>query len=118
MSGSGDAAGPGLWPPCVVIVVCDRCTDRTAEVARRAFFATGCTLEIIELATNEGKGYAVRAGMREAAGDYLFFTDADLSYQPETMDELLRRLRDGADVVIAQRREKRPIRGWAVESWE
>jgi dolichyl-phosphate beta-glucosyltransferase len=98
-------------PGTEVIVVCDGCTDRTAEVVRRAFFATGCTLEVIELAKNEGKGYAVRAGMREAAGEYLFFTDADLSYQPETMDELLRRLRDGADVVIAQRREKKTCQG-------
>jgi dolichyl-phosphate beta-glucosyltransferase len=98
-------------PGTEVIVVCDGCTDRTAEVARRAFFATGCTLEVIELATNEGKGYAVRAGMREAAGEYLFFTDADLSYPPETMDELLPRLRDGADVVIAQRREKKTYQG-------
>jgi dolichyl-phosphate beta-glucosyltransferase len=98
-------------PGTEVIVVCDGCTDRTAEVARGAFSAMGCTLEVIELPTNQGKGYAVRAGMEKAAGEYLFFTDADLSYPPETMDELLPRLLDGADVVIAQRREKKTYQG-------
>lgn len=91
------------YPGTEVIVVCDGCTDRTAEVARTAFAAPSCSLDIIELPRNQGKGHAVRVGMLAATGTQLLFTDADLSFSPETIGLLLERLENGADVVIAQR---------------
>ena len=90
-------------PGTEIIVVCDGCTDRTADVARAAFAASSCTLRVIELPRNQGKGHAVRVGMLAATGTHLLFTDADLSFEPEAMDSLLERLEKGADVVIAQR---------------
>ena len=40
---------------------------------------------------NRGKGYSVRHGMLEARGDWILFSDADLSAPIEELDKLLRR---------------------------
>ena len=55
-----------------VIVVCDGCTDNTAQVARDA----GAT--VIELPENVGKGGAMMVGVRAASNDVILFLDADL----------------------------------------
>ncbi|HHX95774.1 MAG TPA: glycosyltransferase [Clostridia bacterium] len=55
-----------------VIVVCDGCTDNTAQVARDA----GAT--VIELPENVGKGGAMMVGVRAASNDVVLFLDADL----------------------------------------
>lgn len=93
-------------PGAELIVVCDGCTDGSAAVARATFAAPNCTLKVLELPENQGKGAAVKAGMLEAAGDYLLFTDADLSFPPEILEEFLSKLVEGADVVIAQRKKE------------
>lgn len=55
-----------------IIVVCDGCTDNTAQLAREA----GAT--VIELAENVGKGGAMMVGVRAASHDVVLFLDADL----------------------------------------
>ena len=61
-----------------VLVVVEPSGDRTAEVALAA--AHGDLLvRVMENSRQRGKGYAVRTGMLEAAGDIVFFMDADLS---------------------------------------
>jgi dolichyl-phosphate beta-glucosyltransferase len=92
-------------PDTELIVVCDGCTDGTAREAKTAFSAPSCRLKMIELAANQGKGNAVRVGVDAASGNFLFFTDADLSFAPEVMEEFLQRLQDGADIAIAQRKK-------------
>jgi len=61
-----------------VIVVVEPSGDRTADVARQA--AEGDALfRIVENPEHRGKGYAVRRGMLEASGEFIFFMDTDLS---------------------------------------
>jgi len=55
-----------------VIVVCDGCTDNTAQLAREA------GARVIELAQNVGKGGAMMVGVRAARNDVILFLDADL----------------------------------------
>ena len=52
---------------------------------------------------NKGKGYSVRNGLLQAAGDIVMFTDADLSAPMEEAQRLLDALADGADVAIGSR---------------
>ena len=52
---------------------------------------------------NRGKGYSVRAGMKQAQGDFLVFTDADLAYPPTEIGKIVQTLREGADLAIATR---------------
>jgi len=61
-----------------VLVVIEPSGDDTAGAARAA--AEGDPLvRLLELPAHRGKGCAVRTGMLEAAGDIVFFMDADLS---------------------------------------
>lgn len=43
---------------------------------------------LIQLETNQGKGAAVKAGMLEAKGKVVLYTDADLSYSPDFLKKL------------------------------
>jgi dolichyl-phosphate beta-glucosyltransferase len=77
------------WPPSEVIVVDDGSRDRTAEVA--AEFA-GDGVSCLRLSPNAGKGGAVRAGMLHAKGAYRIFMDADIPYELDAVDVMLRYL--------------------------
>lgn len=46
----------------------------------------------IRLSTNKGKGAALRTGMLAANGQYRFFTDADIPYQPNAINDFLKAL--------------------------
>jgi len=82
-----------------IMVVDDGSTDRTAVEAR----AAGAD-QVLVLPINQGKGAAVRAGMLAARGRTLAFTDADLSYSPDHLLELLEQVEAGWDVVVGSRR--------------
>jgi dolichyl-phosphate beta-glucosyltransferase len=79
-----------------VLVVDNGSRDRTSEVAREA------GVEVME-ERRRGKGAAVRTGMLAARGEYVLFSDADLSTPIEEVEKLLAELRAGADVAIASR---------------
>ncbi len=56
-----------------ILVVDDGSTDDTAAVAGRP------GVRLLRNPGNRGKGYSVRHGMLEARGEWILFTDADLS---------------------------------------
>jgi dolichyl-phosphate beta-glucosyltransferase len=86
-----------------VIVVDDGSTDGTAAVARESDIARSGKLSVISNVRNRGKGFSVRTGILASRGEYVLFTDADLS-TPITEFEKLRVLMDeGYDVVMASR---------------
>jgi chlorobactene glucosyltransferase len=73
------------YPKLEVVVVLDRCTDRSRELLR-AFTERDARLRIIE---NDacppdwaGKCNAARVGAEAASGQYLLFTDADVRFDP------------------------------------
>lgn len=67
-----------------IIAVNDGSTDRTGAIIR-TFSGVTC----ISYPKNRGKGYAVKRGILRATGDYIFFTDADLSYAPENISRAI-----------------------------
>jgi dolichyl-phosphate beta-glucosyltransferase len=71
--------------PVEVLVVIEKSTDGTVELAREAV-AKQTNFRIISNDVQRGKGYAVRTGMLRAAGEFLFYMDADLSIP---LDEVL-----------------------------
>ena len=89
--------------PFEIVVVNDGSGDDTAKVTQE-FAKTYPMLRLIELNPNRGKGGAVKAGMLDARGQYVLFTDADQSTPITEVDKLLVKLeRDGYDMAIGSR---------------
>jgi glycosyltransferase involved in cell wall biosynthesis len=70
-----------------VIVVDDGSTDGTARLVER-MSGNWPALRLLKNPGNRGKGFSVRHGMLEAAGEIVLFTDADLSAPIEEADKL------------------------------
>jgi glycosyltransferase involved in cell wall biosynthesis len=86
-----------------LIIVDDGSTDSTAAVLPVAT-AGWPMVRILRNEPNRGKGFSVRRGVLQARGQYVLFTDADLSAPIEEADTLLDLLEStGADAVVGSR---------------
>lgn len=88
-----------------VVISDDGSTDRTPDVVRAREDAGTPANVTLRLLRNPhgGKGAAIRAGMLDASGDYVFFADADLATPCEEVSKLLEVLTGGAQVAIGSR---------------
>jgi glycosyltransferase involved in cell wall biosynthesis len=55
------------------------------------------------LATNRGKGYAIRAGLQLATGDYIIYTDIDFPYTVASFEGIYAALVAGTQVAVGIR---------------
>jgi glycosyltransferase involved in cell wall biosynthesis len=84
-----------------VLVVDDGSRDKTADVVRSMQTPT---LRLIRNEYNRGKGFAVKTGVLASSGEYVIFSDADLSAPIEELQKLLVIIESqSADVVIGSR---------------
>ena len=84
-----------------IVVINDYSSDNTEEMVKQ-FIAAYPHIEIsyFKHEYNQGKGAALHTGIRKASGDYIIVQDADLEYDPEEFNILLKPVLDGyADVV-------------------
>lgn len=88
-----------------VIVVNDCSKDDTKAVVERFIDEhPGMYLRLVSHEVNQGKGAAIRTGIKHATGDCVIIQDADLEYDPGEFDRLLKPIMDGmADVVYGSR---------------
>jgi len=88
-----------------LIIVNDCSTDDTDQVLQQ-YIAANPQLDIqyFRHEINKGKGAAIHSGIGKATGQYLVIQDADLEYDPEEFNILLKPvLRGSADVVFGSR---------------
>jgi dolichyl-phosphate beta-glucosyltransferase len=101
----GSSAAAALPGPIEVLVVDDGSADDTVAVVRARPEATGSlpgvTLRVLAV-PHGGKGAAVRAGMLDASGDLIIFTDADMATPPDQLPLLIAALADH-DVALGSR---------------
>ncbi|MFD2786343.1 glycosyltransferase family 2 protein [Hymenobacter rubripertinctus] len=88
-----------------IIIVDDCSQDGTQQVIRQYIDQhPDLPISYHRHAQNQGKGAALHTGIRAATGDYVIIQDADLEYDPEEYNVLLRPvLRGQADVVYGSR---------------
>ncbi len=89
-----------------VIIVNDASKDHTRDAIESYIKQYGKSLNIIlhNQEKNQGKGAAIHKGIELASGEYLIIQDADLEYDPEEFNILLKPVIDGyADVVYGSR---------------
>src|SRR6202790_3126367 len=107
----------GPFRDAEVLVVDDGSSDKTvALVESRA--TTEPRLRFIRNPGNRGKGYAIRHGMLEAKGDWILFSDADLSAPIDELPKLLAAAEErGAAIAIGSRALDRSLIGVHQSQW-
>jgi glycosyltransferase involved in cell wall biosynthesis len=104
-----------------IVIVDDASTDGTRELLNQIALSTKHdpaefalttsgkllrtdNIRILSQTPNQGKGAALRKGMKEASGDVILIQDADLEYDPQDYHALLDPILRGiADVVYGSR---------------
>ncbi|MFH1680830.1 MAG: dolichyl-phosphate beta-glucosyltransferase [Candidatus Eisenbacteria bacterium] len=85
-----------------VLPIDDGSRDGTSRIAR-AFAEAHPECRPLRNETNRGKGYTVRRGIEEARGEFVLFSDADLSTPIDEAEKLLAELERGIDLSIGSR---------------
>ena len=88
------------------IIIVNDCSKDNTEEAIKNYIENNSELNIqyFKHEINKGKGAALHTGIMKATGEYLIIQDADLEYDPEEYNLLLKPVLDGfADVVYGSR---------------
>lgn len=88
-----------------LVIINDCSTDGSADILRNFNFKS--RVKIIDQPINQGKGAAIRMGVKEATGDFIGIQDADMETDISDIPRLLLPLVEGrADVVYGSRFKK------------
>ena len=88
------------------VIIVNECSSDDTKGAVEKYISANSELNITyyEHEVNKGKGAALHTGIKKAQGDLLIIQDADLEYDPEEYNDLLKPMLGGhADVVYGSR---------------
>jgi glycosyltransferase involved in cell wall biosynthesis len=88
-----------------IIIVDDCSTDRTFETVGKYISANNIlNIKLVQHKKNNGKGAAIQTGISNTTGEFIIIQDADLEYDPNEYNILLKPILDNvADVVYGSR---------------
>jgi dolichol-phosphate hexosyltransferase len=89
----GEVLAADLPAEIELVIVDDGSTDGTSALLEHGDW--GPRVRVVRHAVNQGKGAAIRTGLAEAAGEYAAIMDADLEYDPQDLDRLLKPVLSG-----------------------
>lgn len=99
-----EAVRQSPYPDKEIIVVDDYSVDGTREKLKSEIEPAGRVDRVIYHDRNQGKGAALRTGVKYAGGDIVIIQDADLEYDPNEYARLVEPIVSGkADVVFGSR---------------
>ena len=91
--------------PAEFILVNDGSTDDSLQIMLN-FHAEDARVKVLNFSRNFGHQMAITAGMDYAIGDAVVVIDADLQDPPEVIHDLVAAWKNGAEVVMAVRKER------------
>ena len=80
-----------------IVVVNDGSLDNTLDILNRLAEQDG-KLKIVSYSKNIGRGMALRKGFKESSGEIIVSIDADLSYSPHYILDLVKILKEEIDI--------------------
>lgn len=97
-----DAVRKSSYPDKEIIVVDDCSTDGTRDLLKNHLGSQAD--KVLYHAVNQGKGAALRTGIKAASGDIVIIQDADLEYDPNEYAKVVAPILEGkADAVFGSR---------------
>jgi dolichyl-phosphate beta-glucosyltransferase len=105
------------YPDAEIVVVDDGSRDRTAEMVE-AVARQDSRIRLLRNPGNHGKGYSIKHGMLQARGQWLLFSDADLSAPIEELNRLMQAIQSqNADIAFGSRALDRSLIGVHQSRW-
>lgn len=89
-----------------IILVEDCGPDRSWEVIEQISLSNN-RVKGFKLSRNFGQHYAITAGLDQSDGDYVIVMDCDLQDRPEEILRLYEKAKEGFDIVLAQRVDRK-----------
>ncbi len=97
-----ELVGKGLIDDYEILYVDDGSKDSSLKMVKE-FSARSPRVKVISFSRNFGHQAALSAGLLHASGDAVVSLDADLQDPPELIEEMMRRFREGSEIVYAVR---------------